>query len=80
MKPFHGDDGYVDMMVESRQGMVELFVATEGEESAHRVHIPARMAASLAFWLLWNWIWGEKLGLASRRRLQAARSELLAQS
>lgn len=58
-----------------RERTVELFVPAHGFVLA--AHVPFRLLARLALWLIWHWIWAQKCGLRPWVRSRALRQQVL---
>lgn len=63
MKPFHRNDGYVEVTAVGTGQMVELYLCGPGESQILHAHMTSKTAWRLGVWLILRWIFQDLFGI-----------------
>jgi len=65
MKPFHRNDGYVEVTAVGTGPMVEIYLCGPGNDQILHAHMTSKTAWRLGVWLILRWIFQDLFGIRS---------------
>ena len=77
MRPFHQNDGYVEVTAVGTGAMVELYITGPGKSNIFHMHMTSRTACRLGLWLIFRWIFHDLFGIRSWLEIRSQRKLLL---
>jgi len=77
MRPFHQNDGYVEVTAVGTGPMVELYISGPGNSDIFHMHMASSTAWKLGLWLILRWIFHDLFGIRSWLEVRSQRKLLL---
>ena len=77
MRPFHQNDGYVEVTAVGTGPMVELYISGPGNSDIFHMHMASSTAWKLVLWLILRCIFHDLIGIRFWHAVRSKRKHLL---